>query len=84
MNKVSKWCVRIGVVLVVYSALVFVVDFLPVDFWVTLSNFFSGKDSHTYYKVVATEGRQSYVLATLIVGAGLIFVGKVYAAKSNT
>ena len=70
--------------LVVYSALVYLVIFLPVDFWVTLSNFFSGEDSHTYYKVVATEGSQRYALATLIIGVGLIIAGKVYASKSNT
>lgn len=83
MNKFSKWCVRLGGVLVVYSALAYIVNFLPVDFWVTLSNFLSGEDSHTYYKVVATEGSQSYSLATLILGVCLIIAGKMYA-KSNT
>lgn len=75
---------KIGGVLVVYSALAYLVIFLPVDFWVTLSNFFSGEDSHTYYKIVATEGSQSYALATLILGASLIIVGKVCASKSST
>lgn len=70
--------------LVTYSAFAFIVNFLPVDFWVTVSDLFSGDDSHTYYKVVATEGSQSYALLTLILGSGLFIIGKVYAAKSNT
>ncbi|WP_444888649.1 hypothetical protein [Microbulbifer sp. JMSA008] len=84
MKKISKWCVRFGWIFIAYSGLAFMSNFLPVDFWITISNFFTGEDSHTYYKVVATEGGQNYVLATLILGAGLVVLGKVIAAKSKT
>lgn len=83
MNGVAKWSVRLGGALVIYSTLIYMTNFLPVDFWETLSNLFAAKDNHTFYKVVATEGRRSYALPTLFWGVGLIIIGKVYADKSN-
>ncbi len=82
--KIIKWAVRVGYVLTSYSALVFLVNYFPVDLWAVVSNIFTSEEEHIYYKVVATEGSKSYALATLVVGVTLIITGKLYSKKENT
>ena len=82
--RTIKWAIRVGYLLALYSALAFIVKFLPVDFWVMVSNLFSSEEEHIYYKVVVSEGSESYALITLVLGVSLIVVGKFYAAKENT
>ena len=78
-----KWIKIIGYVLVIYSALVLLTDFLPVDFWVSLSELFTG-DKHKYYKVVPAEGGKTYSLVALILGIVLISIGHFSSVKYNT
>lgn len=82
--KTIKWIVGLGYVLVIYSASTYLVNYLPVDFWVTVSNLFTSENKHVYYKLVATEGYENYALLSLLVGIALIVAGKLYARKENT
>ena len=83
-NRVIKWLVRVGYLLVSYSALAFAINYLPVNFWVAVSNLFSNNEEHIYYKVVASEGSEIYALVTLVLGFTLILLGKSYSSKENT
>ena len=79
-----KWFVRTGCMLVAYSLLVFLSDFLPVDLWFAISNIFSSEKSDTYYKVVATESWETYEYPVLLIGVTLIAFGKIYVHRKNT
>jgi len=70
--------------LCLYSSCIYLLDYLPVNFWVMVSNLFTKNENHEYYKVVPTEGSETYGLAAIIIGVILIIIGKKYAANSNT
>ena len=75
----NKWLTTIGIALLVISvALVTPLkDYLPVDFWQTLSGAM-GSGSGTkneYYKVVPTTEAQSNIHIYVLITLGIIFVG---------
>ncbi|MAM89517.1 MAG: hypothetical protein CME36_19630 [unclassified Hahellaceae] len=74
----------IGLILLVYAALVLASDWLPVDFWMSLSQLFSGQDRDAYYKIVEVGGRERYEVTALVLGFSLIVLAIMCRARVRT
>lgn len=77
LKIIAAWAGRI---LLVASGLLLSMDFLPIDSWQIVSDFVAGKESHTFFKVVAVPssalGREFVAILAGALGVFLILLAK--------
>lgn len=85
MRSVGLWLVRVGCLLLVLAALLFVGvgDFLPVDLWLWIHHLWSGTGAHSYVRVVPGPQFQVVEWSLVVAGVAAIAAGSVLRSRGN-
>ena len=68
--------------LIAIAVLSMLIKFLPVDTFFQIQSIFSEEEPTPYFKVVATEGSNSFIAITFIIGIALVIYVK-YINRKN-
>ncbi|HEY9041274.1 MAG TPA: hypothetical protein VIN66_03755 [Rheinheimera sp.] len=74
MRKSAFFC---GVLCLLYVGLGLVAGLLPIDLWSYILDLFIERDTHTYYKIVPTEGANYQIAFATLLGIALIALSKI-------
>jgi hypothetical protein len=72
----ASWLFKVGIFIAAIGVFLLspLTDFLPVDFWNSLINFFLPNRPHVYWRIVPTQDSNVFELVLLGIGLALIII----------